>query len=239
MGILCDWFGIGCTNSKPGSRRVVTADIVRYARPDQSGWLRTIDKDGNSHYLCEYTRVHLLKTERDRTYFEVQDSNDKGLILSLTSKNASTFLDKNAPENYGASLVVEYGKLDTNWHSDVRKMIIPQQLAIARFNGDSANITLDSGTKAPIPRGQYNIKIPDYPHSGDFTEGYRAHEPSLSYDQVWFPIEYGAMDRYVHVGHVSHGCVTTVSLDKWNALYKYLIRHRVPGGVLVGSLTVT
>ena len=51
-----------------------------------------------------------------------------------------------------------------------------------------------------------------------------------NYD-VWFPIQYTdtitkEQDRYIHPGHVSHGCVTIYDMNKWNALYDYLISHR-------------
>lgn len=44
--------------------------------------------------------------------------------------------------------------------------------------------------------------------------------------------------RYVHVGNVSHGCVTVVDLEQWAEVYEYLIKHRLPGGQHVGKLVV-
>ncbi len=63
-------------------------------------------------------------------------------------------------------------------------------------------------------------------------------------NDVWFPIGlYGSLTnsgRYVHVGHLSEGCVTVHQLEQWSALYEYLISHRVPGssGKRIGSIVV-
>jgi len=46
--------------------------------------------------------------------------------------------------------------------------------------------------------------------------------------------------RYIHVGHLSEGCVTVHQLEKWSALYEFLISHRVANsaGKRIGSLEV-
>ena len=46
--------------------------------------------------------------------------------------------------------------------------------------------------------------------------------------------------RYIHVGQLSEGCVTVYELEKWTALYEYLISHRVAGslGRRIGRLIV-
>jgi hypothetical protein len=64
-------------------------------------------------------------------------------------------------------------------------------------------------------------------------------------NDVWFPIGLSGAptnsSRYIHVGHLSEGCVTVHDLPKWSALYTYLISHRIPGstGKQVGWLKVT
>lgn len=63
-------------------------------------------------------------------------------------------------------------------------------------------------------------------------------------NDTWFPIGLGNSlnnsSRYIHVGHLSEGCVTVHELGKWTALYGYLISHRVPGsrGLRIGQLIV-
>ena len=61
----------------------------------------------------------------------------------------------------------------------------------------------------------------------------------LKSDQVWFSIEYGNNSRFIHLGHLSEGCVTIMALDKWNAIYDELIKHRVNGGEYIGQLHIT
>lgn len=99
----------------------------------------------------------------------------------------------------------------------------------------------------PIPPGTHKIRSPDYSHKveGD-TEGYRDAFPPgvITRNDIWFPIELEGTDvnssRYVHLGSVSHGCVTVYEVEKWNIVYDYLISHRMPGteGKYVGQLTV-
>ncbi|MEJ7804691.1 MAG: hypothetical protein WKG03_02055 [Telluria sp.] len=61
------------------------------------------------------------------------------------------------------------------------------------------------------------------------------------YDTVWFAIEYAKTfnSNFVHVGNLSEGCVTMYELEKWNALYAYLISNRLDTeGKYVGSITI-
>ena len=68
--------------------------------------------------------------------------------------------------------------------------------------------------------------------------------PGMVGNDIWFPIGLNGStvnsSRYIHVGHLSEGCVTTHELKKWTALYNYLISHRVPNsmGKYVGQLKV-
>lgn len=92
--------------------------------------------------------------------------------------------------------------------------------------------------------GTHSILTPDYSHKLISTEGYAAATPGMVGNDVWFPIGINASlqnsSRYVHVGNLSEGCVTVYQLERWSALYTYLISHRVPGsaGKRVGSLVV-
>jgi hypothetical protein len=122
-----------------------------------------------------------------------------------------------------------------------------QQWARAEFNGDHAQVTLNSvwdSTFTPIPAGAHLIMAPEQSHANISTRGYRMATPGLRCTDVWFPIQLegtpGNSSRYVHVGHLSEGCVTVHKLDKWNAVYDYLIGCRIPGpdGKFVGRLIV-
>ncbi|QLL10549.1 hypothetical protein [Pseudomonas chlororaphis] len=50
----------------------------------------------------------------------------------------------------------------------------------------------------------------------------------------------GNSGRYVHIGHLSEGCVTFYELLKWNDIYDYLIDKRMKEGKgkYVGTLVV-
>jgi hypothetical protein len=72
------------------------------------------------------------------------------------------------------------------------------------------------------------------------TSPYRTRiQHDLQPDQIWFPIEYGNNSRFIHLGNISEGCVTVISLDKWNAVYQAIISHRVPGTNYVGKIIIS
>jgi len=240
MGVMCNWFGVGCTNLEDGSRQAVVIDNVRYTKSEDSGWLMVLGKSGvKTTDICEYTKVTLLQEKNGRTYFKIETGPRKGWEVSLKKENAAKYLNKTPPEPTAAELIVTYQGREKDWYSPVKGKSYEQQWAEISFNGDTARVTLNSiwdNSYTPIPVGVYRILVPDNPHLS-MTEGYRRAEPGLKYDTVWFPIEHGDNSRYVHVGNVSTGCVTNTTLGKWNALYKYLISHR-PDGTSVGTLTV-
>lgn len=244
MGLWCDVLGIGCTNTDANSRQVIVDTSTRYVNKtvDDNGWLRTTGMKGGDAYLYDFVKVTLLRVSEGRTWFRVEDHPPmKGWELSLKNENAATYLGVQGPEASAAELVVTYKGMQYGWYSSARKEYLDQMWAELSFNGDTAYATLNSvwgGKFTPIPVGEYKIRVPDVAHGKDMTEFYRKAEPGLRYDQVWFPIEYEDNSRYVHVGNLSEGCVTTATLAKWNALYKYLISHRAYGGGYVGKLIV-
>ena len=73
---------------------------------------------------------------------------------------------------------------------------------------------------------------PDSSHAQISTRGYRNSYPGkIKANNVWFPIELaghvGNSSRYVHIGHLSEGCVTVHDLLGWNSVYDFLISHRI------------
>ncbi len=119
-----------------------------------------------------------------------------------------------------------------------------QQTASLSINGLVAAVTLNTTLKepynkfTPLPPGLYRILVPEYPHDKDMTNFYRKIQSDLRNDQVWFPIEYGDNSRFIHVGNISEGCVTVMSLDKWNAIYQALVQHRVPRSKYIGQIRI-
>lgn len=74
---------------------------------------------------------------------------------------------------------------------------------------------------------------PQFAKDGAITAFYKTTvqggDPNLMYDTVWFPVEYAPNynSRFVHVGHLSEGCVTIYQVEKWNSIYSYLIKNRL------------
>lgn len=222
-------------------------------RADDSGWLGVLLSDtGKLGFLCEYTRVAIVRKgtmgkEKDRLFFKISDGNSDfvGQEASLKQQNADKFLSDDGPG--GPAVVrVKYVGSPTPEVSQF-KGPLTQQWAKATFNGEHATVTLNSvwdQSFTPIPAGTHMIMAPDESHGNISTAGYRGATPGLRCTDVWFPIQLsgtsGNSGRYVHVGHLSEGCVTFHELIKWNAVYDYLISSRVPGvdGKFVGNLIV-
>ena len=216
-------------------------------RAEASGWLTVkLTKTGALTSLCEYTQVDVLRTSNNRTFFTIMDGFiSPGEEASLASENASRYLDKTGPAGT-ASLSVVYRGAPVKETSQF-KGELTQQFATLSFNGQIATVTLNSvwnGRYSPIPPGTHAILAPDYSHKNISTAGYVSATKSMVGNDVWFPIGVnGTMrnsSRYIHVGHLSEGCVTVHELNKWSSLYNYLISHRVPhsAGKKIGSLIV-
>lgn len=124
---------------------------------------------------------------------------------------------------------------------------LTQQFAELAFDGKTATVTLNrlwDGQYTPISKGTHSILAPDYSHASISTAPYADATPGMVGNDVWFPIGLNGSgtgsSRYVHVGNLSEGCVKMYQLERWTALYEYLILHRVAGsaGKRIGSLVV-
>ena len=222
---------------------------IKYTRrADNSGWLTVkLSKTGALTSLCEYTQVDVLRSVNQRTYFKIMDGYVSPLEeASLTDANAALYLATVGPVAGPASLSVVYQGAPAVEISKFKGKL-KQQWAKLAFNVQTALVTLNSdwtGRYSPIPPGTHTILAPDYSHKAISTSGYAAATNGMIGNDVWFPIGInGTMQnssRYIHVGHLSDGCVTVHELEKWTAIYHYLISHRVPGsaGKKVGQLMV-
>ncbi len=221
---------------------------IKYTRrADNSGWLTVkLSKTGILTSLCEYTQVDVLQSVNHRTYFKIMDGYvSPGEEASLTDANAALYLTATGPQG-PASISVMYQGAPVEEVSKFKGKL-KQQWAKLTFNGQTASVTLNSiwnGSYSPIPPGMHTILAPDYSHKVISTSSYVAATPGMIGNDAWFPIGInGTMQnssRYIHVGHLSEGCVTVHELGKWTAIYNYLISHRVLGsaGKKVGQLIV-
>lgn len=216
-------------------------------RAESSGWLAVrLTKSNVLIALCEYTRVKIVREAGGRTYFIVADGYiSVGEEASLSTANAAKYLSDTGPGG-AAAITVVYKGAPADEISPVKGKLT-QQWATLYFGAQTATVTLNSvwgGSFTPISPGKHTILAPDYSHHKISTEGYVSRSPGMVGNDTWFPIGvYGSTtnsSRYIHVGHLSDGCVTVHQLERWSALYEYLISHRVPGsnGKLVGSLLV-
>lgn len=231
--------------------------IKRYTRrADRAGWLQVrlepVTPTGRTDEftgLCEYTEVAILGAKAGRTYFKIMDGNIAvGRKASLKTPNAALYLSTRGPGG-AATVYVKYKGVPVDHKSDVQNIVIRQQWAEVSFDGKTARVTLNSswgGSYTPILAGTHAILSPDYSHGQTVpTHRYVSASPGMIGNDTWFPI--GLNDslnnsrRYLHVGHISEGCVTMYELKMWNALYSYLISHRVAGsrGLRVGRLIVS
>ena len=105
-------------------------------------------------------------------------------------------------------------------------------------NGIQVQVTLNSkyeGSRrhdTPIPQGVYTIFAPTTSRKRISTAWYVQATAGMHGNDVWFPVG-GVIstDRFIHVGHLSEGCITCHELTKWNAVYDYLISSRDPNSM--------
>lgn len=119
----------------------------------------------------------------------------------------------------------------------IRRRLL-QQWADETFDGITARVTLNSIWNrdfTPIPPGTHAILAPDRSHGNISTAGYVSAAPGMHGNDVWFPIGLNGAatpsGRYIHVGHLSEGCITQHDLTQWSAIYDYLISSREPGSL--------
>lgn len=234
---------------------------VRYTRSlDTTGWLLVqLEPSRSRVVVCEYTKVMIQKKTGGRTYFKILEGRYANQNASLSDVNVPKCL-VTANRGTGATLNVKILGRKKEF-SPIKGYEYNQLFAELTFSGKKARITLDSDVdytetdtnnplynkvrhSKPLPKGTYNILIPTYPISTDYTSGYRTHSngfKDLKYDGVWFPVEYAPNynSNFVHIGNVSHGCVTCYEIQKWNELYDYLIKHRTADGKYIGKLIIS
>lgn len=246
----------GVSNQTTGSLQIVKGKVVySNIRPqDKDGWLLVALENGSIDNIHENVKLLTLGEKNERVYYRVMsDRKDLiGKIISLKKENAILCTHQKGPKQESAIIKVRYSGGRTDEYSIFKRGTLSQQFATMEVNNKNIKVTLNSAWPpnhpySPIIPGTHNIMAPDYSHKieGD-TTGYRNAFPegTIRCNDIWFPIELegtrGNSSRYIHLGNVSHGCVTVYDVEKWNILYNYLISHRTPGtdGAYVGKLIV-
>lgn len=207
------------------------------------GWV-SLRKDGGTTPipLSKYTKLERRGVKDGRVQYIVIDGPSKGQKGSMAEADAKKFIGRKAPTQGVIQITVAYGGHDPAWKSDIRNETLDQQFATLTVDKISVKITMNSiwgGTYSPLPAGDYDVMVPDAPHDKAMTAKYVSAVPALRFDRAWFPIKFGNNSRYVHVGHLSEGCVTVTEISKWNDIHEALASHRDSTGMLVAKLKVT
>lgn len=173
--------------------------------PDNSGWLLVRIGDLRVS-LPRYLKVDHHATRNGRDYFRILEGAYQNQQASVAHKpDGGSYLGRGRHLNAGQ---IKFNR-STNqlWYG----------------NTGTVHTITDSGN--PIPLGTHNLGIPDSPHAGGISYASRS-----SFTTVWFPIRKSrvntSLDRYLHPGNLSAGCVTVKDVETWSAIYGYLVDRR-------------
>lgn len=248
MDELIEWFASLFKKTTPTTTTSSTPQTITVGKTAyinkvaDTGWIDVIlssSKDRVSLYL--YTKLTILKFEKSRCYFKIEEGHYKNQTASMGEANAKIYIGKNAPQQSPALITATKAKRGIVY-SVAKNRNLTQQVTsftAGSVSGSSTLNTAEAGAQfTALPKGRYEIMVPDVPHTPSYTRGYRDLDARLKYDQVWFPIKYGNNTRYVHVGNVSEGCFTVMDLDKFTLLHNYLLSHRDKNNTIVGYLEI-
>lgn len=170
---------------------------IRYVTDaDRTGWLSVVP-DGVAPAaaasdpalrlaLPQTLKVDVYKTEAGREFFQVLEGPNKGRKASVKLEaGGRSYLAASAA--IGSAAVIRLN----------RKL---QQL----WFGGRGPFNAFTQASNPVPIGSWGIEIPDAPHDSP-----TLYSTYSAYYRTWFRILVSPdSDRYVHLGVISHGCVT-------------------------------
>lgn len=194
---------------------------IRYLpEQDGQGFVDVIvTSTGNRIALPGYLKVNYIRTTNNRDYFIPYEGKWKNQELNITRKSdGGSYLVKGRILN--ASRIVVNPKTERLWYGAVGSQVGP--------------IFTQIDPQHPLPDGEYKLAVPDEAHR-DFGEQYLNQTP---YAMVWYPVIADALNRYLHCGRVSEGCVTVRDIQHWTKIYRYLYNRRLSDGV-VGIITIS
>lgn len=207
-----------------GALSAFVAGADRFIPPTSDGWLLVMI-GGMKTSLPSGLRVSLTSTSGGRDYGVVLEGVHAGKAFDVKSGNLKEsyrriqdVLLAVAPRQ-GGPLVVD------GVTYDLQVTITYSEGGTQKMSGPHAART-DPGN--PVPSGQHDVEIPDFPH--EFGSPYGPH------GTVWFRIGHSG-DRYVHPGKVSLGCVTCLP-GAWEEMFGILHCARRSDGKSIGTLTM-
>lgn len=175
--------------------------------------------------LSQFTRVKDVTKKNGREYFTIVDGVYEGKKASVKAGDSGSRFSSVEYDDTGGAVTYNIAKKELKF--------------------GTAN-PIKTYMSDPLPKGTYNLRLPDHPHAGG------NNYTSLSkYATVWFKIEQtkDKLNRYLHVGKATAGCVTCGEVSKgngtdddrkrWTEVYNYLIKRRPKKSTTyVGTLTI-
>lgn len=167
------------------------AEIKFVTKVGRDGWLLVQLDGGERISLPQFLKVQAIKTQNGRDYFQIAEGPYKGKSGSVSRKSpAESYFSANMRHTPTATVrfSVDEQKL---WYGNNRT-------PINTFSGKSPR-------KTPVSKGTYKLQIP-YAPSAETRAGYYAY---TDFHKTWFRLNLDPTgDRFLHVGEISHGCVT-------------------------------
>jgi hypothetical protein len=191
-------------------------EIYRFVPDISRGWLLVrIESTGTNESLPYTVAVSYVKTERGREYFTILEGayRTKSASVSLNTDRTSRFLTTD-PRSRGV------------------RLRFTKSTGVLEVLGTTSRYQTITDPGDPIPNGEWDIEIPDYPHALGASYQNRAQRA-----KTWFHLGHSG-DRYLHTGRRSAGCVTVTEVERWDELYLQIIGARKGDGVSVGVLEV-
>jgi len=191
-------------------------EVYRFVPDVSRGWMRArIEATATNESLPYTVAVSYTKTERGREYFTILEGahRGKGASVSLNTNGTSRFLTAD-PRSTGV------------------RLRFTKSTGALELIGTALRYQTITDPRNPIPNGEWDIEIPDYPHALG-----ASYEDRAQRAKTWFRLGHSG-DRYLHTGRVSAGCVTVSEVQRWDELYARIIGARKGDAVSVGVLEV-
>ncbi|MES0491442.1 MAG: DUF4157 domain-containing protein [Leptospirales bacterium] len=197
-----------CSRNEPAAiTNFSTGDILGVKSGNSEGWIRgkLNSASGPTTDFPDYLKVRYKENRGGRDYFDILEGQHIGKVGTLLPGYLET-------KSWGGSVSLQFNENRTTSTS-------LQSRGVLNYGAGTveAKIFVAGGTNKISPNRNYNLALPDYPHSGGSSYG--------DYAKTWFRIIGGPQgDEYLHRGDRSAGCVSVAS--NWPQIYRYLINKR-------------
>ena len=167
------------------------ADNIRYvSRAGTDGWLIVTLENGKRESLPHCLKVRVYQQSDDREHFVILEGALKGTKASVRRKGAGDSYLISGIVHRPAGVVRFDRTRQMLWYG-----------GLGPFNAFSGN----SPGHTAVPTGHYKLQIPFAP-SAETRPQYYAY---TDFHKTWFRLGLNPIgDRFLHVGEISHGCVT-------------------------------